>query len=58
MSRTTKKKKAPGTEYWGKRPGNKGGQSPGKRAKSLTKSKERMIKKKIIRKEVEIFDDY
>jgi hypothetical protein len=42
MSRTNKGKKAPGYEYWSRRPGScKGGLSPGKVSKKRTHKTER-----------------
>lgn len=41
MSRTYKKEKSAGTEYWSDRPGNKGGSTPGAFTKKLTHKKER-----------------
>ena len=53
MSRTKKQKKAPGYEYWGKRPGTKKlGGSPGKDAKKLTHRLERLEGKKVIKKQL------
>jgi hypothetical protein len=50
MSRTKKKSKGIGHEYWSKRPlSNKGGATPGKVTKKLTHRKERVQKKKIIK---------
>lgn len=41
MSRTKKKSKAAGTEYWSRRPGNKDGGPTGKTAKKFTHRRER-----------------
>ena len=46
MSRTRKGKKAPGTEYWSRRPFNKHGQIPGPFAKKRTHKRERQDGKK------------
>lgn len=49
MSRTRKgKKRGPGYEYWGRRPGPR---TPGRITKKITHRKERMIKNKIIQEE-------
>lgn len=51
MSRSRKSQKGPGYEYWGKRPGNKGGGIPGKETKKRTHKAERsQAKKEIIEK--------
>lgn len=41
MSRTRKGRKAPGFEYWGPRPGNKHGGTPGPAKKDETHRRER-----------------
>lgn len=41
MSRTYKKDKDPGTEYWSARPGNKHGSKPGPFIKHVTHKRER-----------------
>lgn len=41
MSRSRKGKKAPGFEYWSRRPGNKHGGSPGSATKRHTHAVER-----------------
>lgn len=52
MSRTKKKKPAPGKEYWGKRPCSRNhGATPGKVTKKRTHRLERLEKKKVIKKE-------
>ena len=43
MSRTRRGEKAPGYDYWTKRPGNKGGAPPGKFTKKMTHKAERKI---------------
>ena len=53
MSRSKKKSKSPGYEYWSKRPGNKKNNNPGKDAKKLNSRMERIEAKKIIKKEKE-----
>lgn len=52
MSRTIKKVKPMGYEFWSARPGNKHGGSTGKEAKKITASIEREISKRIIEKEL------
>lgn len=47
MSRTKKSKKAPGHEYWSRRPGNKYGATPGPDAKRRTHRTERQQRKRI-----------
>lgn len=55
MSRTRKGKKAPGYEYWSKRPGsNKSGSGPGRIAKTRTHRLERLEGKKQIRKALDL----
>ena len=49
MSRTKRGSKAPGFEYWGKRPGNKHGQTPGELSKKFTHKKERQAAKNLMR---------
>lgn len=49
MSRTVKGKKAPGYEYWSRRPFNKCGGTPGKVAKHRTHKAERMSGKEAAR---------
>jgi len=49
MSRTRKGGKPPGFEFWSRRPS--GGFSSGRVAKDVTKAKERMRQKDLIRKE-------
>lgn len=52
MSRSVKSKKAPGHEYWGKRPlSRKHGATPGKFTKKLTHRLERIEGKDKIKKE-------
>lgn len=50
MSRSKRKGKSPGFEYWGKRPGNKGGQTPGKGVKRKTHKAERREFKRQLKK--------
>ena len=49
MSRSKRGEKGPGYDYWGKRPGNKGGQSPGADVKKRTHKTERRRAKKELR---------
>ena len=49
MSRTRRHIKSPGKEHWGKRPGNKGGQTPGKNVKRKTHKAERRAWKKSLK---------
>lgn len=54
MSRTKKSEKAPGYEYWGKRPLSRNhGAIPGKATKKLTHKLERIEGKKQIKKETD-----
>lgn len=51
MSRSTKKSKSPGFEYWGKRPLSRNhGANPGKETKKLTHRLERIEGKQQIKK--------
>lgn len=45
MSRTKRGGKAPGFEFWSRRPGNKYGGAIGRYAKTLTHSRERQMSK-------------
>ena len=49
MSRTRKGKKAPGYEYWSRRPFNRCGQSPGPFSKHRTHKAERKEGKRDVR---------
>lgn len=54
MSRTKKKRKAPGYEYWSRRPGSRNhGSEPGRHSKKLTHRLERLEAKKEIKKQNE-----
>lgn len=53
MSRSKKKGKGPGSEYWSKRPGTKKANSPGKFAKKVNKRLERIESKKLVKEEKE-----
>lgn len=51
MSRTNKKQKSPGFEYWGKRPVSRNhGAVPGKFSKNRTHRLERLENKKLTKK--------
>lgn len=46
MSKTIRKAKAAGFEYWTRRPGNSGGSPPGRATKNLTHKAERRLTRK------------
>lgn len=56
MSKTKKGSKAPGTDFWSRRPGsNAGGTGP--IPKMITKRRERTLNKKAIKKAIKEFND-
>lgn len=50
MSRTKKGSKAPGAEYWSRRPMS--GSTPGRWSKTMTHRRERLAAKDVVRSEV------